>query len=123
MVLRLHILANVEQGTRFFNNKQTKPIADMVNGGPTRRRIKTEEKTKVVAAVWGTEFFQFLAALDIIQEDDFEKRMNRIMSTWRNGCFENMDDPTVYTIPNHYTLLKWMYSIKCLFKSSLLLNG
>ena len=62
----MHILANVEQGTRFFNNKQTKPIADMVNGGPTRRRIKTEEKTKVVAAVWGTELVKFLAALYIL---------------------------------------------------------
>ena len=30
-----------------------------------RRRIKTEEKAKVVAYVWGTEFSQFLAALDI----------------------------------------------------------
>ena len=28
-----------------------------------RRRIKTEEKAKVVAAVWGTELLQFLAAL------------------------------------------------------------
>ena len=31
--------------------------------GAHRRRIKTEEKTKVVAAVWGSEYFQFLAAL------------------------------------------------------------
>ena len=30
-----------------------------------RRRIKTEEKAKVVAAVWGTEFVQFLATLAI----------------------------------------------------------
>ena len=28
-----------------------------------RKRIKTEEKAKVVAAVWGTELIQFLAAL------------------------------------------------------------
>ena len=28
-----------------------------------RRRINTEEKAKVVAAAWGTEFIQFLAAL------------------------------------------------------------
>ena len=39
-----------------------------------RRRIKTEENAKVVAAVWGTEFIQFLAALDIFNEDDFEKK-------------------------------------------------
>ena len=31
-----------------------------------RRRIKTEEKAKVVAAVWRTELFQFVAALDIL---------------------------------------------------------
>ena len=28
-----------------------------------RRRIKTEEKAKVVAAVWGTELIQFFATL------------------------------------------------------------
>ena len=28
-----------------------------------RRRINTEEKAKVVAAVWGTEFIIFLVAL------------------------------------------------------------
>ena len=28
-----------------------------------RRRINTEEKANVVAAAWGTEFIQFLAAL------------------------------------------------------------
>ena len=31
-----------------------------------RRRIKAEEKAKVVAAVWGAEFIQFLAALAIL---------------------------------------------------------
>ena len=30
-----------------------------------RSRKKTEEKAKVVAAVWGTEFIQFHAALQI----------------------------------------------------------
>ena len=31
--------------------------------GAHRNRIKTEQKVKVVSAVWGTEFIQFLAAL------------------------------------------------------------
>ena len=31
-----------------------------------RRRIKTEEKVKVVAYVWGAEFIQFLAALAVL---------------------------------------------------------
>ena len=30
------------------------------------RRIKTEEKAKVVAAVWGPEFIQFVAVLAIV---------------------------------------------------------
>ena len=30
-----------------------------------RRRIITEEKAKIVAAVWGTELIQFLAAITI----------------------------------------------------------
>ena len=34
-----------------------------------RRRIKREAKAKVFAAVWGTEFIQFLAA--ILHLDDF----------------------------------------------------
>ena len=36
--------------------------------------IKTEEKALVVAAVWGTEFVQFLAALDIFHQVDFEEK-------------------------------------------------
>ena len=50
------------------NETITAPVG---RGGPRtpfhrfvhRRRIKTEEKSKVVASVWGEEFFQFLAAL------------------------------------------------------------
>ena len=37
-----------------------------------RRRIKTEEKAKVVAYVGGEEFIQFPAALAILPMDDFE---------------------------------------------------
>ena len=31
-----------------------------------RRRMKTEEKAKVVASVWGEEFIQLLAALGTV---------------------------------------------------------
>ena len=31
-----------------------------------RRRIKTQEKAKVVTSVWGTEFIIFFATLDIL---------------------------------------------------------
>ena len=31
-----------------------------------RRRIKTEEKAKVVISVWGAKFIQFLAALAVL---------------------------------------------------------
>ena len=38
--------------------------------------INTEEKTKVVAAVWGTEFIHFIAALAVFHQDYIKKRMN-----------------------------------------------
>ena len=41
-----------------------------------RKKIMTEEKAKVVAAVWGTELIQFLAALAILHQDDLKIRMN-----------------------------------------------
>ena len=40
--------------------------------GNHRRRIYTEEKAKIVAAVWGTEFFQFLAATVILHQNDLK---------------------------------------------------
>ena len=35
------------------------------------RRLKTEEKAKVVVANWEIEFIQFFAALAILHQDDF----------------------------------------------------
>ena len=37
-----------------------------------RRRIYSEEKEMVVAAAWGTELLQFLAALDNLHQDDWK---------------------------------------------------
>ena len=33
-----------------------------------RRRVELEDKTKVVASVWGAEFVQFLAALAVLPQ-------------------------------------------------------
>ena len=41
-----------------------------------RRMINSEEKSKVVAAAWETEFIQFLASLAILHQDDLKKRMS-----------------------------------------------
>ena len=38
-----------------------------------RRRIYTEEKTKVVADVWRTEFIQFLSALAVLPRTILKK--------------------------------------------------
>ena len=43
----------------------------------------TEEKAKVVTAVWGTELIQFLAALAIFHLDDLKKGMNSSYSSYR----------------------------------------
>ena len=39
-----------------------------------RRRIYTEEKAKVVSAVWGTDFIHFLAVLAVLYQDDMKKK-------------------------------------------------
>ena len=51
-----------------------------------RRRKKTEEKAKVVAAFWGTELNKFLAALTIWHQDDLKKGMNSSCSSYRTGA-------------------------------------
>ena len=38
-----------------------------------RRRFYSEEKAKVVAAVWGTEFIKFLVALAGLHQADMKK--------------------------------------------------
>ena len=40
-----------------------------------RRRIYIEEKAKVVAASWGTELLQCLAALPISYQDELKNRL------------------------------------------------
>ena len=48
-----------------------------------RRRIYTEEKAKVVAAVWGTELIKFLAALvAILNQADLKITMNWSFSSY-----------------------------------------
>ena len=72
-----------------------------MKGGRNRKKIKTEEMAKVVAAFWGTELIQFLASLAIFHQDDFKKRMNRIRVTWWNGGFEKISDCLVNIVPSH----------------------
>ena len=50
------------------------------------------------------ELNKFLAALDIIHQDDFEEKDEQKNATCRNGCFEKMDDHPVHTISNHNPL-------------------
>ena len=91
--------------------------------GTLRKRIKTEEKAKVLAAAGGMELIQFHAAPAIVHQDDPKKRMNRIMATWQNGCFEKSSGSHHTKTSPPGTLSKWMLSQKLFFKSSLLLNG
>ena len=50
-----------------------------------RRRIKKEEKAKVVATVWGTELIQFLVVLAIFHKDDLKKWMYSSYSSNHSG--------------------------------------
>ena len=45
----------------------------------------TEEKAKAVAAVCGTEFIQFLAALAVLDKDDMKKRTHCTRMVRRKG--------------------------------------
>ena len=56
-----------------------------------RRRIYTKEKAKVVIAVWGTHFIQFLAQgwyeeKDELHQDDMKERTNLSYSSKRPGA-------------------------------------
>ena len=50
-----------------------------------RRRIKTEKKEKVVAAAWGTELIQFVAAITVLYQDSLKNRINSTSTIWRIG--------------------------------------
>ena len=55
-----------------------------------KRRIKTEEKAKVVVSVWGEEFIQFLAATAILPRTILNNRMNSSFSfkpSWCNSSY------------------------------------
>ena len=47
-----------------------------------RRRIFAEEKAKVVAAVWGTAFIEFIAALAILHQGKLKNRMTLSFSSY-----------------------------------------
>ena len=55
----------------------------------TRRRIKTEEKAKVVIAAWGAALIQFLAALAILHQENLKNRMNCTRRIWRKGWIKS----------------------------------
>ena len=46
-----------------------------------RRRTETEGKSKVVVSVWGTKFFQFLAALIVLSWSIWKKQLNSTVSS------------------------------------------
>ena len=46
----------------------------------------TEEKAKVVAAVWGTKFIKFLAALALLLQDNFKNRINSSFFSYDPGA-------------------------------------
>ena len=55
-----------------------------------RRRVKTEEKAKVVVADGGTEFIQFVATLTILPWTILENKMNpsvSFQSSWCNSSY------------------------------------
>ena len=58
------------------------------------RRINTEEKAKVVAAVWGTEFIQCLAALAILPRTILKNRIHSSFSSYHPSAI----NPILYIV-------------------------
>ena len=54
-----------------------------------RRRIKSEEKAKVVASVWKEEFIQFLAAIAVLPWTILKNRMNSSSSFKSSWCISS----------------------------------
>ena len=59
-----------------------------------RRRIKTDEKAKVVAAAWVAELIKFLAALSVLHQDDLKNRMNCTRTIYTANCVLDVRRPT-----------------------------
>ena len=55
----------------------------------------TEDKAKVVATVWGTDFIKLLAALAILHQDDLKNRMKSSFTLYHPGAIH----PVLHTIP------------------------
>ena len=79
------------QNLKFTNNTYNEAFTHTVLY--SRRRINKEEKAKNVAAVWGTEFIQFLAALATeFCTGRFEEQDEFILlfkSSWCNSSFSS----------------------------------
>ena len=76
-----------------------------------KRSLKTEEKAKVVAAVWGTKFIQFSAALQIWHQDDLKKRMNTYVEERTLGRMDASEKLMIIWLTPHQTttLPKWIF--------------
>ena len=68
-----------------------------------RRRIYTEEKAKVVGAVWGTEFIQLLA---VLYQDDMKKRINFTRMIWSKGWIHPILQ--IVLVQNSYPARNWI---------------
>ena len=65
------LVSELPHGPKNNQNLRIKTDPIMVGAGH-RRRIYTEAKAKVVAAAWGSELIQFLAALAIFYKGDLK---------------------------------------------------
>ena len=65
MIAGLSLLSLSLRLSSFFFGRDARQETDD-NTATHRRRIELEDKAKVVASVWGTEFVQFLAALAVL---------------------------------------------------------
>ena len=78
--------AAAEQAGAVPGDTQTAGTTDDFQVSTHIRRIKTEEKAKVVAVISRTELIQFIAVLAIFHQDDLKKGMYSSYASYRPGA-------------------------------------
>ena len=79
-----------------------------LNHSRHRRWIKTEEKAKDVASVWGEEFIPFLAALAVLPRTILNNNMNCTRMIWKKRM--NSTYPSQSSLANQLALqgIEWI---------------
>ena len=67
-----------------------------------RRRHRQKRRQRSSLLFGGNSSFNSMPHYRFEHQDDLNKRMNRRMYAWQNGCFRKINDHLVHTTPNQH---------------------